>query len=641
MSEEGFFHYFKGEMNPSKKLHLLILLLIGKLVIILPVFAIWITYAINSEGIGSESTVAFIRNTLWVISVMSLIFAWVIFRNFKKLLAHYDEERENAERELGNFSARLTSYMESPEHVSIYSLDKNLCYLDFNSLHRNEMKEVFHADISVGANIMDLLPKDFGDRMIGHYQKALTGEHFSVTRAFGDKYYTMAFNPVYEQGQRIIGFTNNIFDVTERIKAEQELEQYKNQLESIIKERTEQLERQTIFFQNVIDSLPNLIFVRDADHKYVLVNKAMADSFGMKPDNFPGKSIKQTHKDANDAIVFEAEDKGILAEDTVVEEESKHKYPDGTERWLYLSKRRMQVGDDFFLLGVHNDISNLKETELKLTEANNELKRTLNRLKSTQMRLLESEKMASLGQLTAGLAHEINNPINYVSGNVEPIRRDLNELREILDQHLPAEAFQVQGKGKVNVEVLFSELHSLLEGVEEGASRVKALMADLHTFSLPESSEKKPGDINEPLKSTINLIKPQLKSRIELKEKLGELPHVLCNVQQLRQVFLNLLTNAIQAVQGEGVIQVSSKVKNDQVIIAVKDSGLGISEDNIKRIFDPFFTTKEVGEGTGLGLSVSYRIVEDHQGKIQVKSKEGKGTTFKVILPVPEQISLP
>ncbi len=569
-----------------------------------------------------------------VLIIASVPFTFGMAGYLKRLLNTHDRHQVDVEEQLGDYSARLNSFIEYPGHVSIYSLDKNFCYTGFNSLHKKEMYEVFNAEVAVGTNIIKLLPNDWGERAIRNYKKALDGEHFQVTSLLKDKYYTQVFNPVRNKGNEVIGLTSSIFDVTERVQAEQELESYKDQLEELVKDRTSQLERQTLFFQEIIDSLPNFIFVRDKKSRYVLVNKALADTFGKSTGEVIGKSVLETHFDKKEAMRFEEEDRDIIKYDEVFEQESFHKFQDGIGKWLFLSKRRMSVFDDEYVLGVHFDINHLKETELKLLKANQELKNTLNRLKAAQMRLVESEKMASLGQLTAGLAHEINNPINYVAGNVSPIRRDLHELREHL-QSLKNQAEEVvSDSSQENIDMLFDELYSLLDGVDEGTSRVKNLMTDLNQFSLPESSSKQMCDLNESLKTTINLIKHHLKNRIELKVELDEIPFINCNSQQISQVFLNMLNNAVQSIEGKGVIKVSSKLKKDRIVFSFKDSGKGINEANLSKIFDPFFTTKDVGEGTGLGLAISYRIVEEHKGQIKVASKEGEGTKFSISLPI-------
>ncbi|MEQ8471699.1 MAG: ATP-binding protein [Marinoscillum sp.] len=622
-------------MRRISKLTWVVWLMGSKLLLVLAGFYLWISAVADQYPEGALDTILVV---ILVLFVLSIPFTYFLTRYLLTLLTEQEKESQDVEAQLVDFSARLNSFIEHPEHVSIYSLDRNYHYTGFNSLHQKEMKEVFHQECEVGKNILELLPKEMSQRTKRNFDRALTGDHFQVTSLFMDKYFTQIFNPVFDQDDQVIGLTSSIFDVTERIIAEQELESYKDQLEDLVKDRTRQLERQTLFFQEIIDSLPNLIFVRDKKSRYVLVNKAMADSFGQKTGEVVGKTVLETHYDKKEALRFEEEDLEVIRHDDVIEQESFHKHKDGTGRWLFLSKRRMKVFDEDFVLGVHFDINNLKETELKLLEANQELKNTLNRLKSAQMRLIESEKMASLGQLTAGLAHEINNPINYVAGNVRPIRRDIRELKDYLDS-LRSFVNSIDGPKSdlpkdSSFEMLFEELESLLDGVDEGTTRVKNLMSDLNAFSLPETSKKQLCNINESINTTVNLIKHHLKDRISLTLKLSELPDIICNPSQLSQVFLNMLNNAIQAIEETGKITVSTKLTKKNIVIKIKDTGSGISKANMSKIFNPFFTTKDVGEGTGLGLAISYRIIEEHKGSIEVESEEGVGTEFKIVLPV-------
>lgn len=606
----------------------------GKLTILLLFFLLWMEGAQHGWwGLTLEQSVNSIKTILILLIVLSVPFTLLVSGYLSKVFAQHNVDAKAAEQKLGDYSARLNSFIEYPGHVSIYSLDRDYCYTGWNSFHKREMKEYFNLDVAVGKNILDFLPSDWGERATKHYTRALEGEHFQVTSLLRNKYYSQVFSPVIDDENRVVGLTSSIFDVTERVLAEQELESYKDQLEELVKDRTRQLERQTLFFQEIIDGLPNLIFVRDKKGRYILVNKAMADTFGKSTGEIVGKSVFETHYDKKEALRFEEEDRDVIKYDEIVEQESFHRFREGVGKWLFMSKRKMSVLDEEYVLGVHFDINSLKETELKLLEANQELKNTLNSLKSTQMRLVESEKMASLGQLTAGLAHEINNPINYVAGNVSPIRRDLKELKEYLD-HLKDGNGEVREVPEINIDMLFDELESLLDGVDEGTSRVKNLMSDLNAFSLPEKTKMQMCNVNDSLNTTINLIRHHLKGRIELNLQLGDLPSIPCNSQQLSQVFLNMLNNAVQAIKGDGFIEVTSRVCQDQVVITFQDSGQGISEENLNKVFDPFFTTKDVGEGTGLGLAISYRIVEEHKGNIAVQSKEGEGTKFIISLPI-------
>lgn len=619
-------------MNSSRRLSIIFLSLSGILIAFIAIFAAWV-FLLSVKEEYPDLTV--MRNVLLILLVLSILLFFWLNKYTRDLIRLREDETRQVEKKLVGFSARLTSFMENPEYVSIYSLDRNYRYTSFNSRHKQGILNSFGGDVKEGDNFLDQLPEELAKRAKANFDRALKGEHFTVTSIFNDRYFTQVFNPVYDENDEITGLTCNIFDVTDRIKAEQELESYRDQLENLVKERTEQLERQTLFFQKIIDNLPNLIFVRDINHRYILVNKAMADSFGCNKEDLIGEGIDSTHHDYGDAKQFEIEDDELILDGGVYEEEGQHTWPDGSKKWLFLSKRRMEIAEDKYVLGVHFDITYLKDTEHKLQEANDELKQTLHKLKSTQLRLIESEKMASLGQLTAGLAHEINNPINYVAGNVAPIREDLTELKAYIKSLEDFRASKDPSSFKdPGFEILFDELESLLAGVDEGTARVKSLMNDLHTFSLPEGSRKVLYDINESLQSTINLVQHHLKSRIKLDDNFNTIPETLCNPQQLNQVFLNILNNAIQAIEDKGRITVYTEHDEGKIIIRISDTGVGIPEENLGRIFDPFFTTKDVGKGTGLGLAISYRIIEDHGGTIEVQSALHKGTSITISLPV-------
>jgi signal transduction histidine kinase len=260
--------------------------------------------------------------------------------------------------------------------------------------------------------------------------------------------------------------------------------------------------------------------------------------------------------------------------------------------------------------------------------------------------LIDSEKMASLGQLTAGIAHEINNPINFVSGNVAPLNRDIGDIMsllaaydELVKKHQLENKFSEVEKRKKEIEFQYTvdEIGHLLKGIEEGAQRTSEIVRSLRHFSRLDELDFKAADIHEGLDSTLLILRNKLKDSIRIEKEYGRIPRIHCYPGQLNQVFMNILTNAIQAIEGEGVIRISTAVEGSQVVIRIQDSGRGMSEEVKKRIFEPFFTTKEVGQGTGLGLSISYGIIEKHHGTIQVESKPGKGSEFTIRLPIQQQ----
>ncbi len=278
-----------------------------------------------------------------------------------------------------------------------------------------------------------------------------------------------------------------------------------------------------------------------------------------------------------------------------------------------------------------------------LTRKNKELEKTLANLQNAQLQLVESEKMASLGQLTAGIAHEINNPINFVSANVGPLKTDFAELRDLLDRYqalhassrLQEDLSEVRRYGEeLDVAYLQGEVEALLNGIEEGASRTKEIVVGLRNFSRLDEVDLKTANVHEGIDSTLMLLRSKLRSRIRVVKEYGNLPDIECYPGKLNQVFMNILSNAIAATPGEGTITVRTWQDGPWVNISIRDTGTGMTEKVKRHIFEPFYTTKAVGEGTGLGLSISYGIIQKHKGKIEVCSEPGEGSEFVITLPV-------
>ncbi len=295
----------------------------------------------------------------------------------------------------------------------------------------------------------------------------------------------------------------------------------------------------------------------------------------------------------------------------------------------------------------------------QVANANTNLRKAFVKLKSTSKRLVESEKLASLGQLTAGIAHEINNPVNYTLGSAQYLKKGINELvqyekyraelwvrvekalesGEIIDsKEILQKTVQdnYARREDIDYDHLLEELTTLMDSVETGASRTAEIVKGLRTFSRLDDSEFKLVDLRESIDSTLILLQNKVKDRIKVKRKYADLPPVECNPSKINQVLLNLISNAIQAISDEGFIKIFAtyNVGLQQVTIKVEDSGQGIPKSIESEIFNPFFTTKEVGEGTGLGLSMCKGIVEEHHGRLFFRSLPGVGTTFFVELPV-------
>ena len=278
-----------------------------------------------------------------------------------------------------------------------------------------------------------------------------------------------------------------------------------------------------------------------------------------------------------------------------------------------------------------------------LEDQKKELELTLENLKMTQSQLIQSEKMASVGVLTAGIAHELNNPINFVHGNVNPLMRDLDELFSLIEKYdKTLEANKLEKviseidrlKDKMDYSFLSKEIISLLEGIEEGANRSSQIVKGLRTFSRLDEDNCQMYDIHEGIDSTLILLQNKIKDRIKIRKEYGDFEDVECFPSKFNQVILNILTNSIQAIEGEGEILIQTIRSSIGIKVIIKDNGIGMSPEVKKHIFDPFFTTKQVGEGTGLGLSISFGIIEQHKGNIDVISEPGKGTEFIISLPL-------
>jgi two-component system, NtrC family, sensor kinase len=280
-----------------------------------------------------------------------------------------------------------------------------------------------------------------------------------------------------------------------------------------------------------------------------------------------------------------------------------------------------------------------------LVRTNDELT-TLNRkLQLAQEQLLQSEKLASIGQLAAGVAHEINNPVGYVFSNFGTLERYLEDLFRMLAAYeraetlvagTPAAAELAALRAEIELEYLKEDVPTLMAESKEGITRVRKIVQDLKDFSHVDTRrEWEWVDLHKGIDSTLNIVNNEIKYKADVVKAYGVLPDVLCVPSELNQVFMNLLVNAAHAIDKErGTITVRTGSEGAEVWVEVRDDGCGIAKDNLSRIFDPFFTTKPVGKGTGLGLSLSYGIVQKHGGRIEVDSEPGRGTSFRVTLPV-------
>ncbi|MEM6299331.1 MAG: ATP-binding protein [Bacteroidota bacterium] len=323
------------------------------------------------------------------------------------------------------------------------------------------------------------------------------------------------------------------------------------------------------------------------------------------------------------------------------------------ERFVNFSLNRIQrAGVE--VLAILEDISERKKAEAnlsrntqKLTRANKHLENTLTALKNTQVNLIQAEKMSSLGQLTAGIAHELNNPINFMFAGIQALQANFDDLLEFmtmaleLSKTMPTKevvVYLTEKYKELEVPFLLEDTATLLKDVEEGADRTANIVKGLLTFSRMNEDHYQAVNLHDSINSTLTILRGQFRGRIKVERNFGDTPLIEGLAGKINQVLMNLLVNAGDAIKGEGKITITTRNVNlkdiPAVQLSVQDTGVGIPEDIKNKIFDPFFTTKDVGKGTGLGLYITLGIVERHHGTVQIDSVAGEGTTFHITFPV-------
>lgn len=318
--------------------------------------------------------------------------------------------------------------------------------------------------------------------------------------------------------------------------------------------------------------------------------------------------------------------------------------------WLQLTAAPLRSRDGRLVGAIQSvrDVTERRVAENALRQAHDRLEHTVRQrtaqLMSTQQQLVQSDKLASIGQLAAGVAHEINNPIGYIFSNFSTLQGYLDKLFAMLDAYQAAEATQAEPavatrlaslRTQLELDYLRQDIPALMQESMEGIVRVRHIVQDLKDFSRIDSAQEWVwADLRHGLDSTLNIVANEIKYKAEVVRQYGDIPAIECLPLQLNQVVLNLLVNAAHAIgPAPGRIELRTGCDGEQVWFSVTDNGCGIAPEHLGRIFDPFFTTKEVGKGSGLGLSLSYGIVQKHQGRIEVESTPGQGSTFRVTLP--------
>ncbi|MDZ8051791.1 MAG: amino acid permease [Aulosira sp. ZfuVER01] len=449
---------------------------------------------------------------------------------------------------------------------------------------------------------------------------------------------TTISNRVNRQRQEYIVFLR---DISDRKQAEQQLLDIKN------------------LYQQILDAIPDLVLCKGAESRIIYANKAFREYYGMTLDQLRGiidapfakpDYTQQYVKD--DAYVFNT-GKTLVTEETVI------RY-DGEERLFNTIKTAIFDAQQQVIqtVGVSRDISDSKKAEEALRQQTAALEQTLLDLQQTQTQLIQTEKMSSLGQLVAGVAHEINNPVNFIHGNLTHIDRytqDLLSLIQLYQEIYPEIAAEIQDLStEIDLDFLREDLPKTLVSMKVGTQRIREIVLTLRNFSRLDEAEMKPVNIHQGIDSTLLILQNRLKAKpehppIEIIKEYGNLPDVECYAGQLNQVFMNIFSNAIDALDNYNSQRTTAEINDNlskitirtQVInphwvgISIQDNGPGMAESVKQRLFDPFFTTKPVGQGTGLGLSISYQIIVDkHQGKMKCISEPGKGAEFWIEIPI-------
>lgn len=435
-----------------------------------------------------------------------------------------------------------------------------------------------------------------------------------------------------------------------------------------------QLQESQQLLQLVLNTIPHTVFWKDCNSIYQGVNHAFAKDAGFdSPVDIVGKSDYDLPWTTAESDWYRECDQRIIESDTaklsIIETQLQ---ADGSQIWIETSKLPLHDGNGTVIgiLGIYQDVTDRKQAETELNQRTEELENTLQELQRTQMQMIQSEKMSGLGQLVAGVAHEINNPINFISGNLKHADAYIEGLLRLLrlyQQHDPKIHSAIQQEAeRIDLEFLTQDLPKLLTSMQVGADRIQAIVASLRNFSRLDEAEMKDVNIHDGIDSTLMILQHRLKANsdfpgIEVLKDYGELPLVECYAGQLNQVFMNILSNAIDALEESLVaghwslakeqitnderhvttptIQIQTDVvDSQQVRIVVSDNGPGMTETVRKRLFDPFFTTKPVGKGTGMGMSISYQIItEMHQGSLQCISSSEQGTELVIEIPIRQQ----
>ncbi len=573
-----------------------------------------------------------------------------------------ETERILAERQLRdqvNFIQNLIESFPSP----MFYKGTDGCYQGCNSAFAKLLGRSREA--VVGLTAEEAFPEDLAQTYMAVDRELFTQGGYrqietQIKIGDGEQRDFIVSKRIYTDDEgRIAGVVGVLMDISERIQAE-----------AFLKESEAE-------FRAIAESAQDAIIKIDDQGCVTYWNHASEAIFGYSAAEAVGQALhplitpSRLHADIHHALEnFRQTGRGTSI-GKIITITAKRK--SGEEFPADLSISSVFLHGAWHAIGIVRDITERKQMEERLLAKHHKLKAIQKdleaqnlhlakmhaELKQAQQQTVQQEKMASIGQLAAGVAHEINNPTGFVSSNLKSLQDYLEdlfrlltaygELRSLLDASpnpAPVETAEQLDDIKriesdIDLEFLMSDTIDLIRESREGTDRIKKIVIDLKDFAHPGQHERMTADINRNIESVLNIVWNELKYNATVQKDFGDLPPVECYPQQLNQVFMNLLVNAGHAMQTMGEIHIATRTAGDHVEITIRDTGCGIPEENLKRIFDPFFTTKPVGKGTGLGLNVAYNIIKKHGGEIKAASQVGEGTTFTIRLPIelPENLA--
>ena len=448
--------------------------------------------------------------------------------------------------------------------------------------------------------------------------------------------------PLLDAQGTVVGAIETLQDVTQRRRAEEELRRHRAELENLVSERTAELLQTHHELEAFLENA-SVGIVTTLQHRIVRGNRKFTEIFELGDTPASGTPTRAFFSSDEDFQALSDVAYPVLSRGESLQHEMEMRSARGRPLWIqmiaYVANPQDRLARIWWLL---QDRTEERRVQQELAENYQRIKLTNTRLEEAQNQLLQAEKMASIGQLAAGVAHEINNPIGFVSSNLGTLRGYVEPMFGLLDSMQSASAALPEAVGaalreldrRIDLAFVKEDLPQLLDESEDGLVRVKKIVQDLKDFSRVDHAEWQDADLNAGLDSTLNVVMNEVKYKAEVRKDYGPLPPVRCIAAQLNQVFMNLIVNAAHAIPQRGEIRLTTRAQGDWVWVQVEDTGVGMSEEVRRRIFEPFFTTKPVGKGTGLGLSLSYSIVQKHAGRIEVESAPGEGTRFRVWVPI-------